>query len=56
MINILEVRDNITRLAILGIPKFSDCMGCFTESRLCDTRYRIDFDLSFVFFQNNSLT
>ena len=32
---------------------FSDCLGCLTENRFCDTRYRIDCDPSFVFFEIN---
>ena len=34
-------------------PYFPDSMGCLTENRFCDIRYRIDCDPSFVFFENN---
>ena len=37
----------------LASPCFSDCMGCLTENRFCDTQYRINCDPSFVFFENN---
>ena len=51
---ILKVRDKTSRnVCDLASPYFSDCMGCLTENRFCDTRYRIDCDLSFVFCENN---
>ena len=37
----------------LASPYLSDCMGCLTENRFYDTRYGIDWDPSFVFFENN---
>ena len=40
-------------MAIFGYGYFSDCMGCLTENRFCDTRYRINCHPSFVFFENN---
>ena len=53
MINILKLRDKITRQARLSIPIFSDCMGCLPEKWFCDTRYRIVFGPCVVFIENN---